>query len=410
MRNDIFDIIRKQGLRLVMSAIATSFCANMYAQDVDDDTSDDEEVVGIKAPKRTLQEDRNTTVQISGVVTDDATNLPVAGVRVQALADNRYTAMTNAKGEFNVSVPDFCTSLYVSAIGYMAVQVPCTKDKLQIRLISNKFRNMYVDGTDYTAKATHQVLGDGCLVLDEDIRAGLGGHIRAITRSGVTDGGSAMFIRGLNSINANAQPLVIIDGVETDMQPKVTVLKNATALYGARGANGVILIETKRGHSMATRIDVGISAGVTMIPRTQTVMNASQWRDYATEMLGTVKELGMSEYRDVTFNFLNPGGRSGNAVKIEHVGVQNLVEVDITIITFDNLSLGLQSTDNGTDASQFLFIHFCSFVQQYDVAEFNLLDDQIFDILFTDVRACEQSTSFKFITHAQGIDHCCDAI
>ena len=60
MRNDIFDIIRKLGLRLVMSAIATSFCANMYAQDMDDDTSDDEEVVGIKAPKRTLQKDKNT--------------------------------------------------------------------------------------------------------------------------------------------------------------------------------------------------------------------------------------------------------------------------------------------------------------------------------------------------------------
>jgi len=367
MRNDIFDIIRKQGLRLVLSAIATSFCANMYAQDVDDDTSDDDEVVGIKAPKRTLQEDRNTTVQISGIVTDDATNLPVAGVRVQALADNRYTAMTNAKGEFNVSVPDFCTSLYVSAIGYMSVQVPCTKDELQIRLISNKFRDMYRDGTDYTAKATHQVLGDGSLVLDEDIRAGLGGHIRAITRSGVTDGGSAMFIRGLNSINANAQPLVIIDGVETDMQPgratlhsgrafnalaslspenieKVTVLKNATALYGARGANGVILIETKRGHSMATRIDVGISAGVTMIPRTQTVMNASQWRDYATEMLGTVKELGMSEYRDVTFNFLNDN-TEGYYYRMYHNDTDWKDEVYRTAVT-QNYNINVQGGDD----------------------------------------------------------------
>ena len=339
----------------------------MYAQDVDDDTSDDEEVVGIKAPKRTLQEDKNTTVQISGIVTDDATNLPVAGVRVQALADNRYTAMTNAKGEFNVSVPDFCTSLYVSAIGYMSVQVPCTKDKLQIRLIINKFRNMYVDGTDYTAKATHQVLGDGCLVLDEDIRAGLGGHIRAITRSGVTDGGSAMFIRGLNSINANAQPLVIIDGVETDMQPgratlhsgrafnalaslspenieKVTVLKNATALCGARGANGVILIETKRGHSMATRIDVGISAGVTMIPRTQTVMNASQWRDYATEMLGTVKELGMSEYRDVTFNFLNDN-MDGYYYRMYHNDTDWKDEVYRTAVT-QNYNINVQGGDD----------------------------------------------------------------
>jgi TonB-dependent SusC/RagA subfamily outer membrane receptor len=176
-----------------------------------------------------------------------------------------------------------------------------------------------------------------------------------------------MFIRGLNSINANAQPLVIIDGVETDMQPgratlhsgrafnalaslspenieKVTVLKNATALYGARGANGVILIETKRGHSMATRIDVGISAGVTMIPRTQTVMNASQWRDYATEMLGTVKELGMSEYRDVTFNFLNDN-TEGYYYRMYHNDTDWKDEVYRTAVT-QNYNINVQGGDD----------------------------------------------------------------
>ena len=330
MKNTI-DIIRRQGLRLSLCVIAASFYANIYAQDVVDDTSDDDEVEGFKAPKRTLQVDKNTTIQLAGIVIDDATKLPVAGVRVQALADNRYTAMTNAKGEFTVTIPDFCTSLYVTSPSYMAQQVAIrsndTKQKVSIKLISKKFRNMYVDGTDYTASSTYKVMGGG-IVLDEEIHANLGGHLRAVTRSGVLDGGSSMFIRGLSSINANSQPLVIVDGVETDMQlnratlhsghafnglasfapeniEKVTVLKNATALYGARGANGVILIETKRGHSMATRIDVDLSAGITLIPRMQKVMNASQYRDYATEMLGTVSELRKSENRDVIFNFLN---------------------------------------------------------------------------------------------------------
>ena len=330
MKNTI-DIIRRQWLRLSLCVIAASFCANIYAQDVVDDISDDDEVEGFKAPKRTLQVDKNTTIQLAGIVIDDATKLPVAGVRVQALADNRYTAMTNAKGEFTVTIPDFCTSLYVTSPSYMAQQVAIrsndTKQKVSIKLISKKFRNMYVDGTDYTASSTYKVMGGG-IVLDEEIHANLGGHLRAVTRSGVLDGGSSMFIRGLSSINANSQPLVIVDGVETDMQlnratlhsghafnglasfapeniEKVTVLKNATALYGARGANGVILIETKRGHSMATRIDVDLSAGITLIPRMQKVMNASQYRDYATEMLGTVSELRKSENRDVIFNFLN---------------------------------------------------------------------------------------------------------
>jgi TonB-linked SusC/RagA family outer membrane protein len=132
----------------------------------------------------------------------------------------------------------------------------------------------------------------------------------------------------LNSINANAQPLVIVDGIEWDMQynravlhqgrafnmlanispediESIKVLKNATALYGARGANGVILIETKRGHSMATRIDANISAGISLEPQQMSLMNATQYRNYATEMLGTIAALKKPENRDVTFNFLN---------------------------------------------------------------------------------------------------------
>ena len=151
MKNTM-DIIRRHGLRLFLCAIAVPFCANIYAQDVDDDTFDDDTVEGFKAPKRTLQVDRNTMIQLTGIVIDDATNLPVAGVRVQALGDNRYTAMTNAKGEFTVSVPDFCTSLFVSSPSYMAQQVAIrsndTMQRIQIKLISKKFRNMYVDGTD----------------------------------------------------------------------------------------------------------------------------------------------------------------------------------------------------------------------------------------------------------------------
>ena len=366
MRNTIFDIIRKQGLRFSISVIAASFCANVYAQDVVDDTSDDDEVEEIKAPKRTLQVEKNTTIQLSGIVIDDATKLPVPGVRVQALADNRYTAMTDAKGEFTVTIPDFCTSLYVSAPSYMSAQVPCPKDKLQIRLLSKKFRNMYVDGTDYTASSTYKVMGGG-IVLDEEIHANLGGHLRAITRSGVLDGGSSMFIRGLNSINANSQPLIIIDGVETDMQlnratlhsghafnglaslapeniEKVTVLKNATALYGARGANGVVLIETKRGHSMATRIDVDLSAGITLIPRTQKVMNASQYRDYATEMLGTVPELQKAENRDVIFNFLNDNPDS-YYYKMYHNDTDWKDEVYRTALT-QNYNINVQGGDD----------------------------------------------------------------
>lgn len=395
MKNTI-DIIRRVGQRLFFSAIAVSFCTNIYAQEVDDDASGDDEVEVGKAPKRTQQVDKNTMVQLAGIVIDDATKLPVAGVRVQALGDNRYTAMTNAKGEFSVAIPDFCTSLYVSSPSYMAQQVAVrsndTMQRVRIKLISKKFRNMYVDATDYMASSTYKVKGGG-IVLDEEIHANLGGHLRAVTRSGVLDGGSAMFIRGLNSINANSQPLVIVDGVETDMMlnratlhsghafnalaslspeniEKVTILKNATALYGARGANGVILVETKRGHSMATRIDVGLSAGVTLMPRTQKVMNASQYRDYATEMLGTVSELRKSANRDVIFNFLNDNPDS-YYYKMYHNDTDWKDEVYRTALT-QNYNINVQG---GDDIGMYnLFVGYADAQSPVKESDFNRLN------------------------------------
>ena len=123
-------------------------------------------------------------------------------------------------------------------------------------------------------------------------------------------------------MNVNAQPLVVVDGVVLDQQygrtmihdgftndilsnispadiAKVTVLRNGTALYGAKGANGVILIETHRCRSLATRISATLSAGVTTMPKFIDMMDAEQYRGYASEMLKTT----LSKNRE--FKFLN---------------------------------------------------------------------------------------------------------
>ena len=141
-------------------------------------------------------------------------------------------------------------------------------------------------------------------------------------RNGTPGIGGDIFINGINSLNVNAQPLVVVDGVVLDQQygrtmihdgftndilsnispadiAKVTVLRNGTALYGAKGANGVILIETHRCRSLATRISATISAGVTTMPKFIDMMDAEQYRGYASEMLKTT----LSKNRE--FKFLN---------------------------------------------------------------------------------------------------------
>ena len=327
MKNTIFKPWQDAGRRLVFCLLAFGFCA-MPSMAQSDDEEVEEVETAIKQPKQKAQLVNYPVVTVKGVVTEEGTNQPLSGIQLQALGYIRYTAMTDKDGQFSIKVPKFVTSLYVHSPEYLSQQVAIiANDSTQfvtVHMLRDKFQPMYGTGTDYTAKSESQINRVGVTV-DNEISSKLGGDMHTVMHSGVLDGGAAMFIRGLNSITSDAQPLVVIDGIEQDMQrdryslhagqfnnmlanispddiEKVTVLKNATALYGARGANGVLLIETKRGKSMATRIDANVSAGITLVPQLPTLMNASQYRTYATEMLGTIE--GVTE-KNINFRFLN---------------------------------------------------------------------------------------------------------
>lgn len=319
MKSTILNKIQKPNLRFAVCALALGLCASpVFAQE---DAPKAETVKRDKAPQY-------PTVTVKGVVLDQASKAPLAGIQLQALGHNRYTAMTNEKGEFSINVPTFVTSLYVFAPEFLSQQVAINSGEegqnLTIKMLSDKFAAMYGTGTTITAENSFDASTTAASI-DGEIGNKLGGDVRTIMRSGVADGGASMFIRGLSSITSTAQPLIVVDGIEMDMQrnrgslhgghfnnilanispddiASVKVLKNATALYGARGANGVILIETKRGHSMATRIDANISVGVSMIPQLPTMMDATQYRTYATEILGTIEDI---QKRDIQFRFLN---------------------------------------------------------------------------------------------------------
>jgi TonB-linked SusC/RagA family outer membrane protein len=297
-----------------------------YAQD--DDVFDDEEEVVVKKKKPVVKMPTYPTKDVKGVCVDAVTKQPLAGIMVQALGDINYTAMSDENGQFIIKVPTFATALYVHSPEFLSQHVGLGPQgsELTIEMISDKFRPMYDKGTHIGASASTLVNITTSQSIETDMENLLGADMRSISRSGGPGFGNAMFIRGLGSLTANAQPLIVIDGVVQDMQQtrqalhygdyinlllnlnpedveKVTVLKNATALYGAKGGNGVILIDTKRGHSMATRIDANIGVGVTLEPRTPSVMDASQYRIYATEMLGTYPKI--EQYTDPnTFKFL----------------------------------------------------------------------------------------------------------
>ena len=109
-------------------------------------------------------------------------------------------------------------------------------------------------------------------------------------------------------------------------------------------------------------------------------------------------------------HLLNPGGRCGNLVEVEHAGIQYLIEFYVVIVTVDDFGLGLEGTDNLSDAAQFLWADLGGLVQQHDVAEFNLLDDEVLDILLVDVLASQVKSAAEFVSHAEGIDDGYDTV
>ncbi len=330
MKKSICYLLQSFGYRFAVSALVLGFSTTVFAQIEDDE---EESVTAIKKPARSRQVlDKYPTVTLHGKVVSLATGKAIPGVQLTVLGNKRYSAMTGEDGSFDIRVPVFSTALYFHSPEYLSQQVGIvagdSTQTIEVKMLSDRFASMYGVGTDYTARRTAQIDRFGVTV-ENEVSAKLGGDMRSILRSGALDGGASMFIRGLNSITSDAQPLVVVDGVEQDMQrnrtslhsgqfnnilaniapddvEKVTVLKNATALYGARGANGVVIIDTKRGKSMATRIDANISVGAQLIPKLPSMMDAAQYRAYASEMLGTVPNI--NEYKNFYFLDDNPSG------------------------------------------------------------------------------------------------------
>ena len=273
-----------------------------------------EEVTEVAAPiKKVKLAKTYPTIDVKGKVVDAVTGEPLAGVRLQAFNNKYYTAMTDENGEYTIQVPQFVTALTVRLEGYNLTNVSIngrTTD-VNVRLQSDILKDDYTTNASARKSVTEiDFTNTPALTIDQEIQTRLGADIRSIQRSANPGEGMAMFINGLNSLNSNAMPLVVLDGVVYDMLydtrmlhngyfnnllqainvddiESVNVLKNGTAIYGAKAANGVIEIKTKRCHSMATRIDVNINTGFEVAPKTYELMNAGQYRSYASNLLQT---------------------------------------------------------------------------------------------------------------------------
>lgn len=269
------------------------------------------------------QPDMNRMRTVTGVVTDAADDTPMVGVRVQAYNNALYAAMTKEDGSYSIKVPEYVTSLTYALEGCNTnvASIASTNAPVNVKLYTDKFSEIYATKTTGTKSKTTQVSSlNADISVDQQLQSGLMGDILTSMRSGGLGAGASMLVSGINSLNINTQPLVVLDGVIMDMQydreyihdgyynnllanimvediENITVLKSGLAIYGAKGANGVILINTKRNKSMATKIDVSLAGNYQLMPKTPVMMNASQFRSYASEMIGTTQTEVADDYK-----------------------------------------------------------------------------------------------------------------
>ena len=291
----------------------------------DDDTDDDDEVEMAAAKTFKPKQVQYATRTVRGRIVDAATQAPVAGAIVRAAEIDGYSVLTEDDGTYELSVPVFATSLFVSTPDYNPVRLGLSRATQQktAALYPTTFSAEYAQQTNVRGDVwAHDFKYSDAINIKDEIQKQMGAYVHTTGRNAIPGVGSVMFMQGLNSLNVNAQPLIVVDDVIIEQQygrtllhdgfyndiltninpadiDKVTVLRNGTALYGTKGANGVILIQTRRNKSMATRITASVAAGVSLEPKFISMMGAEQYRNYASELLKTTNT------RNRTFKFLN---------------------------------------------------------------------------------------------------------
>ena len=269
---------------------------------------------------------------VTGQVVDAATKQPLVGVIVAAYDNDKYSAMTDEEGRYTLKVPDYVSSVQMRIDGYNFLQCAIADGVANGQLYNEAFTEVYKRQTNaIQSSEANRFANTSEISVDPFIAQQLGADVRSVSRSGNIGLGNILTMAGINSLNSNTQPLVIVDDVIMDMEynrttlhdgyftnmlanlnvndiESIQVLKNGTAIYGAKGANGVLLIKTKRNKSMATKIDVTINGRFELIPRLPKMMGAEDYRLYASELLAN-KTLSLSQMKflnnDPTYFYYN---------------------------------------------------------------------------------------------------------
>ena len=273
-------------------------------------------------------------IQVTGTVTDD-NGAPLPGVNV-IIKGTTIGTMTDINGKYTIAAPDRSSFVVASFIGYVSVEVPVgNRNVIDITLKTEATALDEVVVIGYGTQKKVNVIGSVTTVSNEEINSApvtmisnaIAGRLPgAIVQQGSGEPGndaSVILIRGKSTLNDNS-PLIVVDGIAgrdmNSLQPadieSITVLKDASAaIYGARSANGVILITTKRGSEGAPTFTYGFYQGAKTPSMLPEVCDAPTYATMIREMQSYrgVEEINMlfslddiEKYRSGAYPWTHP--------------------------------------------------------------------------------------------------------
>ena len=245
---------------------------------------------------------------VSGIVYDSSGET-IPGATVQVKGQDKRATVTDIEGRFTLRVPDLSVTLVARFIGYKTEEVKLDgRDKVDIVLKEDSELLNEVVAIGYGTAKKVSLTGSVSAISSKELLTApmtntsnmLTGKVSGLTAVQSTgrpgSDGAAIHVRGLNDFAASG-PLCIVDGVPASMDnvnpndiESVSVLKDAAAaIYGVQGANGVILITTKKGNEGQARISYdGVFSMVnnTAMPELMNAREYMYWHNRASEMDG----------------------------------------------------------------------------------------------------------------------------
>lgn len=259
-------------------------------------------LLSVQTTKQTLDQ------TITGTVTDNEKGEPIPGASVVIKGATRGTN-TDANGKYSITVPNGTAVLVFSFVGFEKQEI-IVGNRSQINIsLKNDLKELdevvvVGFGTQKKINATGAISTMGTKELVQspvaNISNSLVGRLPGLfaTQSGGEPGndGSKIRIRGVGTFSGNTDPLTLVDGIQVDnynnIDPNeiesVTILKDAssTAVYGIRGANGVLIITTKRGKAGPPKVSYTFNQGFNSFTDLREMMNSA---DYATHFNDALK-------------------------------------------------------------------------------------------------------------------------